>query len=281
MGRCFLPPPVFRERKGVMEKSRIVAAGIGILLIGVAAVWTAAIGRRTEKEAMEYRKLAEISGHSGTVAGFLIENSFRRPEPEREIHTDEERVTEAFYDWDALAGINRDIIGWLYLPNLVDMPVVGALDNQFYLSHDFSGKKSSSGCPFMDRDTEEGDFNRVIYGHNMGAGSEAMFSVLLRYEEEDYFRENGVLFYTDRYDRVTAYDVIAIVKYNVNDVGEWDFRVRNHGNREELLAWMAQLKERAFLYREPEQLPDRLITLATCDRRVYGKDGRFLVVGGN
>ena len=115
----------------------------------------------------------------------------------------------------------------------------------------------------------------------MWAGSEAMFSVLLRYEEEDYFRENGVLFYTDRYDRVTAYDVIAIVKYNVNDVGEWDFRVRNHGNREELLAWMAQLKERAFLYWEPEQLPDRLITLATCDRRVYGKDGRFLVVGGN
>ena len=44
---------------------------------------------------------------------------------------------------------------------------------------------------------------------------------------------------------------------------------------------MAQLKERAFLYWEPEQLPDRLITLATCDRRVYGKDGRFLVVGGN
>ena len=96
----------------------------------------------------------------------------------------------------------------------------------------------------------------------------------------EYFNENSVLFYTDRYENMAAYEVIAVVKYNVDDVGEWDFRVRNHGNRKECLAWMAQLKEMAFLYREPEGFPERLITLATCDRRVYGKDGRFLIIGG-
>ncbi len=41
----------------------------------------------------------------------------------------------------------------------------------------------------MDKDTQVWDFNRVIYGHNMGAGSDAMFSTLLKYEQEDYFRK--------------------------------------------------------------------------------------------
>lgn len=263
-----------------MEKSRVVTAAIGIFLIAASAVCVAAILQRTEKEALEYRKLAEISGHFYEAPGFLMENSFRETEPGMEIHVEAEEAENASYDWDALAEVNRDIIGWLCLPNLVDLPVVGAVDNRFYLSHDFTGKRSNSGCLFMDRDTEEGDFNRVIYGHNMGAGSDAMFSVLLQYEDAEYFNENSVMFYTDRYENMTAYEVIAVVKYNVADVGEWDFRVRNHGNRKECLAWMAQLKERAFLYREPEVFPESLITLATCDRRVYGKNGRFLIIGG-
>ena len=132
----------------------------------------------------------------------------------------------------------------------------------------------------MDRDTKEDDFNGVIYGHNMGTGSDAMFSVLLKYEDRNYFDENRVLFYTERYEDVTAYEVIAVVKYNVKELAEWDFRIRNHDNVEECLAWMERMKEKALFYREPEDVPDRLITLATCDRRSFGKDGRFLIVGG-
>lgn len=262
------------------------SAMAGAALILLAIVWVAVIEYCAEREALAYRKLAEISGGSGTMAECIIENAFEEQEAggeAKEAFASDRgagSVLEPPYDWDALADINRDIIGWLYLPNLIDLPVAGALDNEFYLSHDFMGEKSRSGCLFMDRDTEEGDFNRVIYGHNMGIGSDAMFSVLLRYEDADYFEENSVLFYTDRYENMTAYDVIAVVKYDVNDVGEWDFRTRRHESGEDYLAWMTQLKERAFLYREPEKLPEGLITLATCDRRIYGKDGRFLIIGG-
>lgn len=80
---------------------------------------------------------------------------------------------------------------------LINFPVVRTDDNAFYLSHDFTGDKSSAGCPFMDKDTQVWDFNRVIYGHNMGAGSDAMFSTLLDYEKEDYFKENQTIYFTD------------------------------------------------------------------------------------
>lgn len=185
------------------------------------------------------------------------------------------------YDWDALCSENEDTKGWLCIPDtLIDFPVVGTDDNAFYLSHDFSGDKDKSGCPFMDKDTQVWDFNRVIYGHNMGTGSEAMFSTLLKYEQEDYFKDHPIIYFTDAYGSASAYQVMAVVKYSIDDLDEWDFRTRNHADMESYNAWMEQLQGRALYYEEPDHAPTSIITLATCDRRVHGKDGRFLVIAG-
>ena len=182
------------------------------------------------------------------------------------------------YDWESLCRVNPDTAGWLCLPgSVVDFPVMAARDDSFYLSHDFTGAESRIGCPFMDRGTDREDFNRVIYGHNMGAGSEAMFSTIINYEDEEYFAENRFLYFADVYGGTDRYEIIAVVKYNVKDIGEWDFRVRNFGCPEERRAWMGQLQERAFRFRQPEEGEGRMITLATCDRREYGKSGRFLL----
>ena len=185
------------------------------------------------------------------------------------------------YDWDALCSENEDIKGWLCIPDtLINFPVVGTDDNAFYLSHDFTGDKSSAGCPFIDKDTQVWDFNRVIYGHNMGAGSKAMFSTLLDYEKEDYFKGNQTIYFTDAYGSATAYQVMAVVKYSIDDLEEWDFRIRNHEDMESYNAWMEQLQGRALYYEEPDHALASIITLATCDRRVFGKNGRFLVIAG-
>ena len=113
------------------------------------------------------------------------------------------------YDWDALCSENEDIKGWLCIPDtLINFPVVGTDDNAFYLSHDFTGDNSSAGCPFMDKDTQVWDFNRVIYGYNMGAGSNAMFSTLLDYEKEDYIKENQTIYFTDAYGAATGEGIV-------------------------------------------------------------------------
>ncbi len=209
-----------------------------------------------------------------------------------EMETDAERYRQEYeeemrekgleaYDWDALCSENKDIKGWLCIPDtLINFPVVGTDDNAFYLSHDFTGDKSSAGCPFMDKDTQIWDFNRVIYSHNMGAGSEAMFSTLLDYEKEDYFKENQTIYFTDAYGSATAYQVMAVVKYSIDDLEEWDFRIRNHADMESCNAWMEQLQGRALYYAEPDHAHTSIITLATCDRRVFGRNGRFLVIAG-
>jgi len=185
------------------------------------------------------------------------------------------------YDWDALCSENEDIKGWLCIPDtLINFPVVGTDDNAFYLSHDFTGDKSSAGCPFMDKDTEVWDFNRVIYGHNMGAGSDAMFSTLLDYEKEDYFKENQIIYFTDAYGSANEYQVMAVVKYDISDLDEWNFRTRDHEDMESYNTWMEQLQGRALYYAEPDHAPISIITLATCDRRVHGKNGRFLIIAG-
>lgn len=46
------------------------------------------------------------------------------------------------------------------------------------------------------------------------------------------------------------------------------------------LAGMEELQGKALYYEEPDHAPASIITLATCDRRVYGKNGRFLVIAG-
>lgn len=185
------------------------------------------------------------------------------------------------YDWDSLVETNADIKGWLYLPDTpIDLPVVGAPDNNYYLNHDFWKQEKSAGCPFMDKDTDQWDFNKTIYAHNMSRPSEAMFSPLLHYKDEAYFQSHRQLYYTECYGDTAEYQIMAVVKYNAGDIESWDFRTRNHADMESYNIWMEQLQERALYYAEPDHAPGKIITLSTCDRSEYGKDGRLVIVAG-
>ena len=185
------------------------------------------------------------------------------------------------YNWDSLMDANADVKGWLYLPDTpVDLPVVGTADNDYYLTHDFWKQKKSTGCPFMDKDTDQWDFNKTIYAHNMGGISDAMFSPLLDYKDEDYFMAHRQLYYTECYGTTAEYQVMAVVKYNAKDTGSWDFRIRNHADMESYNLWMEQLQERALYYAEPDHAPAEILTLSTCDRSEIGKDGRLVIVAG-
>lgn len=272
------------------------------IIIGVAISFACIIGMgifryRAEKQLEEYQAIADAYTQLNAALEYRREKEQELAAAEleemlSEMEADAERYRQEYeeemrelglevYDWDSLCSENADTRGWLYIPDtLINFPVEGTDDNTFYLSHDFSGDKDKAGCPFMDKDTQVWDFNRVIYGHNMGTGSEAMFSTLLKYEQEDYFKEHPIIYFTDAYGSANAYQVMAVVKYSIDDLAEWDFRTRNHADMESYNAWMEQLQGRALFYEEPDHAPTSIITLATCDRRVHGKDGRFLIVAG-
>ncbi len=110
----------------------------------------------------------------------------------------------------------------------------------------------------------------------MGTGSEAMFSTLLKYEQEEYFQEHRTIYFTDAYGSATAYQVMAVVKYNIEDLAEWDFRTRNHGDMESYNVWMEQLQGRALFYEEPDHAPPVSSPLPPVTDVCMGKMGDFL-----
>ena len=286
--------PGLPERKRQRITVQII---VGTSLVLVCMIGMGIFRYKAVKQLEKYQAIADAYAELDIILEEGREKAQQEAEEElqemlSEMEADAERYQQEYeeemrekgleaYDWDALCRENEDIKGWLCIPStLINFPVVGTDDNAFYLSHDFTGDKNSAGCPFMDKDTQVWDFNRVIYGHNMGAGSDAMFSTLLDYEKEDYFKENQTIYFTDAYGSASAYQVMAVVKCSINDLEEWDFRTRNHADMESYNIWMEQLQGKALYYAEPDHAPTSIITLATCDRRVHGKNGRFLVVAG-
>ncbi len=280
------------------KRTRITVQLIAGISIAIVCMTGMGIFRyKAVKQLEEYQAVADAYTKLNMVLEEKREKAQREAEEElqemfSEMEADAERYQQEYeaemrekgleaYDWDALCRENEDIRGWLCIPDtLINFPVVGTDDNAFYLSHDFNEDRNSAGCPFMDKDTQVWDFNRVIYGHNMGTGSDAMFSTLLKYENKDYFEENQTIYFTDAYGSANAYQVMAVVKCSIGDLEEWDFRTRNHEDMESYNTWMEQLQGKALYYAEPDHAPASIITLATCDRRVYGKNGRFLIVAG-
>lgn len=281
--------PDVEEKKGRRIVIQIVT-GLSIALLSIAGMLF-----YSHQEVRQQQKFQQIKGEEvilpeipPDMAGEKETEPVKEKTPEGENRngmedlgeTDKNTVT-FHYDWDSLTEANGDIKGWLYLPDTpVDLPVVGASDNDYYLTHDFWKQKKNTGCPFMDKDTGQWDFNRTIYAHNMSRTSDAMFSPLLKFKDGDYFMAHRKLYYTQCYGGTTEYQIMAVVKYNAGDTGSWDFRTRNHADMESYNLWMEGLEEHALYYAEPDHAPAEILTLSTCDRSEFGKYGRLVIVAG-
>ncbi len=99
-------------------------------------------------------------------------------------------------DFKELKKINKDIKGWIYMPDsMINYPVVQGDDNSFYLHHLLDKSYSYPGTIFIDSesDPEFSQKNSIIYGHNMK--NSTMFAALINYNNQDYYEKHPVLFY--------------------------------------------------------------------------------------
>lgn len=158
--------PNLPEKKRVRLTVQMIA---GIFLAFAAIAGMGFFRYRAVEQLEKYQAIADAYAQLNTVLEEGREKSQKEAVVEleeifSEMEADAERYRQEYesemrekglkaYDWDALCSENEDIRGWLCIPDtLINFPVVRTDDNAFYLSHDFTGDKSSAGCPFMDKD---------------------------------------------------------------------------------------------------------------------------------
>lgn len=192
-------------------------------------------------------------------------------------HTSTEAVTDAdgnviinedfefdfVYDPSALAEINPDSIGFLYIPGIdVKLPVVQSADNNEYLKKSITGTYSVSGTLFVDYRLDGLNArNVIIYGHNMKDGS--MFNGLHRYKQSAFYENgNNSTFYFFVGDDIYEYKIYSVYTDNVYTTESYATSYEDDAAFEEYI----QYTQEHALYDTGVEVTaqDTIMTFSTC-----------------
>ena len=184
-------------------------------------------------------------------------------------------------DFEALLQINSSTVGWIAIPNTpVSYPVVQTNNHVRYLTTSFNGEHSRAGTVFADKNNNMRilDRNTIIYGHNMGVGRTDMFSVLLGYKDYEFFNSNRYIQFDTIYRNYGWWEVFAVIEYDVRS-NDFQYLQIGFSNENAFMDWIKQVKELSIHDSNISISPnDRVLTLSTCDRSNFGRDGRLLII---
>lgn len=167
---------------------------------------------------------------------------------------------------------NPDLIAWLNLPGVINLPVVYR-DNEYYLTHDFYGRESESGTLFLDAShpLDARTQYMVLHGHAMYDGS--MFGYLTRFRNASYIAEHPYLTFTTLYEQEN-YEIIGVLfvseaeMLSVVQLGSPRFE-----SEAAFRDFISGLRAKALHFTADEISPkDTLLALSTC-----WQDGRIVV----
>lgn len=246
--------------KNTYKKSRThkIIMTVLILMVVVSAIGVIGSYLRDKREAEEYRRLAELARETteATTAA-PVETETEETEPETEPYVSP-------IDFEALAKVNPDIVGWIRIPDTkVDYPIVQTDDNDTYLHTSFEGEESVAGAVYLDfeSDSDMRGFNNILYGHNMKNGS--MFKDVVKYKEQSYFDAHK---YFDIYTPERTIHLKAVSCYYAK--AEPIVRKTRFKTRESYEAFVNEMIKPCSWYEQPLVPIDSLYTLVTCSYEV-------------
>ena len=161
---------------------------------------------------------------------------------------------------------NPDTIGWLGIGGVVYQPVVYR-DNEFYLTHDFTGAKNASGTLFLDENSPlTGETqNLLIHGHSMNDGS--MFGILTHYRKLDFLRQHPLITFSTLWQK-ESYAVFAVLQVSSKVEDAAYFNYFDHAtfmSDAEFNGYIRELRARSKFEIPVDVEPtDALLTLSTC-----------------
>lgn len=231
----------------------------------------------------EYRTAREeISAYAAVQDEYVSIIVEPTPEPDGETPLSETAgLPYAQVDFEALSRKNPDTVGWVAIPDsVISYPVVQAQDNEKYLNVSFDGKRSGAGTPFADKDNNMRvlDANTVLYGHNMGAGRQDMFGSLLSYKDEEYYLAHRYIQFDTVYELHGWWKVFAVIEHDSSSK-DFQYMQLQFSDTDAFMDLIAQAKAHSVHDADVEIGPDdRILTLSTCDRSRYGRNGRLLIL---
>lgn len=151
------------------------------------------------------------------VNGRIIEDFIPDIVEEAEvIEPEEEPVPEILEQYRELYETNNDMIGFLYLTEEYQYPVLQRIEDQnYYAYRNFFGEDDKEGSIFANRYTELGRPGvSLLYGHTLKSGK--MFASLKKYQDADYFEEHRIIRLDTLYEEM-QYEVMAVVLTSLHE----------------------------------------------------------------
>ena len=206
------------------------------------------------------------------------------PEQESDADADAEQLpgetAPIEVDFEILWETNEDVVGWIYCEDTpINLPLVQAEDNDYYLHRLIDGTWNISGTLFVDYRNAGNfsDINTIIYGHNMK--NKGMFGTLSNYKEQSYYEDHPVMWLLTPDEN---YKVELIAGYVTPSTSE----IYSFGQTEEEVLALAEqsIGKSTFISDFQVSQGDRYVTLSTCsyeyDNARYILIGRLIALSG-
>lgn len=247
-----------------MSKKRVIWLSVlilaGAIFLGCAVYFI--------RDYLHYRSITDIGAY---------DNSSIVSQVKKEV--------EVPINFDELKKVNEDIYAWINIPGddpenpLADYPILQSSpndDDNYYLNHNVNRKSSVYGAIYTQgyNNKDFGDFNTLIYGHNMRNGT--MFGSLKKYRDKTYF---------DSHRDINIYMPGRILKYRIFAAYVFDDRhillsydFSNEVEREVYLDDIFNQRKLSDNISDDVTVgvDDKIITLSTC---TSNEGERYLVQG--
>ena len=188
-------------------------------------------------------------------------------------------------NWEALWEVNKDIVGWIRLPNsVINYPIVKGADNDYYLTHLIDGSYSVKGTIFVDAKNPEPleGFLTIMYGHRMKDWS--MFGLLGDYfashGDSDFYEKNPVW---QLYTPEGVYDlhIFGAAEVDSADESVYKFYFEDETEKQTYINWIWDHNElQGYDGRVKVTTDDEIIMMSTCTLRGSDVDDNRLVIWG-
>lgn len=177
-------------------------------------------------------------------------------------------------DFDALVGVNEDVIGWLEVEALdISYPIVQGTDNDYYLHRTVQRTYNFAGSIFLEYENKPdfSDCNSIVYGHNMKNGS--MFGTLKRFRDKATYDQSRY-FWICTPAKNYKYEIFAAAEVAVGSEAYTLFS----GPGELFEEYLKNMKAQSQLDTDDIELTgqDKVVTLSTCT----GNDSTRYIVQG-